>query len=165
MGIGVRWSPGDDEALAHLASARGRMGGVQGVAVVQRDVAGAGLDGHGAFGIVVGVPPHRDRVGRGAGQHPEAAAFGIVFGIALVVASREVGRTMNRRLLWVLGLTSALYAILDIKFYVLDRAWLQSDARMLAELTGVPTVVWGILWIGLALGVVGLVIRRAFARP
>ena len=90
--------------------------------------------------------------------------FGLAFAGALILSARQLPAVWNARILMALGLTSALYAILDIKSDVLDRSGLQSDARMLAELTGVPTVAWGILWIGLALGVVGLVVRRAVAR-
>jgi hypothetical protein len=68
----------------------------------------------------------------------------------------------NRAILVVLGLTSCLYAILDIKSDVLDRPHLPSDAHMLAELTGVPTVAWGVIWIGLALFVSGWLFRRAY---
>ena len=96
------------------------------------------------------------------------AAFGVVFGLAvaaalLVAAGRLPGR-WNARILYGLGLTSALYAILDIKSDIIDRPGLESDARMLAELTGVPTLVWGALWIGIALGVVYFLLRRAL-RP
>lgn len=77
--------------------------------------------------------------------------FGIFFGLAMVGAARKIGRDWNRRLLAALGLTSALYAILDIKSDVLDRPDLQSDAYMLAELTGVGSAtVWGVVWIALA---------------
>jgi hypothetical protein len=58
---------------------------------------------------------------------------------------------MNRGVLFVLGLTSALYAILDIKGDVLDRPEALSDARMLADLTGIPALVWGIAWISIAI--------------
>jgi len=91
-------------------------------------------------------------------------AFGLGFAMALVLAARKLPAIWNARILSVLGLTSALYAILDIKSDIIDRPGMESDARMLAELTGVPTVVWGVLWIGLAGGVVALVIRRALAR-
>ena len=33
---------------------------------------------------------------------------------------------------------------------------------MLAELTGVPTMTWGVIWIGVALLVSALAFRRAF---
>ncbi len=88
--------------------------------------------------------------------------FGILFGLSLVVASREMGRTMNRRLLWVLGLTSALYAILDIKSDVLDRPQLQSDAAVLADMLGIPTALVGIVWIGVALVFSAWLLSRAF---
>ena len=87
--------------------------------------------------------------------------FGLAFAALLLIASQRISRRWNGRVLYGLGLTSALYAILDIKSDILDRPEIESDARMLAELTGVPTVVWGFLWIGIALGAVYVVTRRA----
>ncbi len=70
---------------------------------------------------------------------------------------------MNRHLLLTLGLTSALYAILDIKSDVLDRPELASDAHMLAELTGVgTTTMWGVLWITIAIAFSTWLMMRAF---
>jgi hypothetical protein len=90
-------------------------------------------------------------------------AFGILFGIAMITASQKIGQTMNRRLLLVLGLTSALYAILDIKSDILDRPDLQSDAYMLAELTGIgTTTMWGVIWITIAIGFTTWLMMRAF---
>jgi len=91
-------------------------------------------------------------------------AFGIAFGAALLLGSRKLSVGFNRGVLLVLGLTSALYAILDIKSDVLDRPHLQSDAAMLSEVTGIPTVAWGVIWIGIALAVCGLLFRRAYRK-
>jgi hypothetical protein len=90
--------------------------------------------------------------------------FGLFFGGTLVLAARHLTAAWNRALLTLVGLTSALYAILDIKSDVLDRPHLRSDARMLAELTGVPTLVWGILWIAIALTVSVLLLIRSLER-
>ena len=90
--------------------------------------------------------------------------FGAVFGVALMAASRRFSVAMNRTLLMTLGLTSTLYAILDIKSDVLDRSHLPSDAFMLSELTGIPTQVWGTLWITVALAVAALLFRWAYRR-
>jgi hypothetical protein len=76
--------------------------------------------------------------------------FGIAFGAALAAIGRFLSESINDWVLKVIGLTSCLYAILDIKNDILDRGYLQSDARMLAELTHIPTIVWGVLWILLA---------------
>ena len=83
------------------------------------------------------------------------ASFGFLFaaiaGAGLVLAGQKMPREVNGFLLRTIGLTSCLYVVLDIKSDILDRPHLQSDARMLAEITGIPTLVWGIVWIGLAL--------------
>jgi hypothetical protein len=109
-------------------------------------------------------------VGSGARAHRRAIRSKIAldnrsdrslrFGVALVAAARYLSPAANARVLWALGLTSCLYAVLDIKSDILDRPELRSDARMLAEMTGVPTVVWGGLWIAAALLVCWLLFRK-----
>ena len=85
--------------------------------------------------------------------------FGILFSVALLAGAKYLSQGVNRGFLLGLGLTSALYAILDIKSDVLDRPHLQSDAAMLAEMTGIPTAAWGLLWIGIALLVCAWLLR------
>ena len=84
---------------------------------------------------------------------------GILFAATLLVGAKYLSQGMNRAFLLGLGLTSTLYAILDIKSDVLDRPQLPSDAAMLAEMTGIPTAVWGFLWIGIALLVSAWLLR------
>ena len=76
--------------------------------------------------------------------------FGLAFGSALVMGGVRLSAAVNQGILLTLGLTSCLYAILDIKSDVLDRPGLRSDAAMLGDLTGIHTVVWGSLWITVA---------------
>lgn len=88
--------------------------------------------------------------------------FGLAFGATLMAAGRKLPSGASRVLMTTLGLTSCLYAILDIKSDVLDRPELRSDAAMLAELTGVPTMTWGVIWIAVAAIVSGLAFLRAY---
>ena len=89
--------------------------------------------------------------------------FGILFGLAMITASHKIGAAMNRHLLVTLGLTSALYAVLDIKSDILDRPELRSDAYMLAEVTGIgTTTTWGIIWITIAVAFSAWLMRRAY---
>lgn len=79
--------------------------------------------------------------------------FGIGFGGGLIIVGWLLSESINDWILRVIGFTSCLYAILDIKSDILDRSGMRSDARMLnEELTPyIPTVVWGILWIIIAI--------------
>jgi hypothetical protein len=91
-------------------------------------------------------------------------AFGLLFGLGMMVSARKLSVGVNRGLLLVLGLTSSLYAILDIKSDILDRPELQSDAYVLSEYTGIPTAAWGFLWIAVALAVTVMLFRWAYRR-
>lgn len=88
-------------------------------------------------------------------------AFSLVAGAAMLAAGTYLPPSINGVLLRIIGLTSCLYVVLDIKSDTIDRSELRSDARMLAELTGVPTVVWGVVWILVALAFIYAVIRLA----
>ena len=88
--------------------------------------------------------------------------FGLGFGTTLALAGRKLGASVSRVVLTALGLTSCLYAILDIKSDVLDRPELQSDAAMLAEMTPLSTTAWGALWIGVAVVVSVFALGRAY---
>ncbi len=91
-------------------------------------------------------------------------AFGLAFGAALMLAGWKLRPRWQKPILTTLGLTSCLYAILDIKSDVIDRPELRSDARMLAELTGISTITWGVVWITVAALVSFLALRRAYRR-
>ena len=87
----------------------------------------------------------------GFGESTFTYLFGIGFGVALIAIGFYLPETVNDWVLRIIGVTSCLYAILDIKSDVLDRANLRSDARMLSEVTGIATEVWGVLWILIAI--------------
>ena len=90
--------------------------------------------------------------------------FGLAFGLALMAVAKYLPAEVQTITLTVLGLTSCLYALWDIKSDVLDRPAVRSDASMLAELTGVPTVVWGLLWAGVGLAVCWWLLQRTFSK-
>lgn len=87
--------------------------------------------------------------------------FGVVAGGGLLLAAAYLGKDANDWLLRVIGILSCLYAVLDIKSDVLDRPEANSDAHMLAELTGIPTLFWGLLWIAVAVVLTFLFLRAA----
>jgi hypothetical protein len=77
--------------------------------------------------------------------------FALVFSAAMIAMGLLLSERVNDLVLRLIGLTSCLYAILDILDDVLKRPGIGSDADMLAELTGIPSVVWGVLWMAAAI--------------
>ena len=73
-------------------------------------------------------------------------AFGLLSGAALIASGVYLGTGANDAILKVIGLTSCLYAVLDIKSDIIDRPGPGSDAYFLAQHTHIPTLFWGILW-------------------
>ncbi len=89
-------------------------------------------------------------IGIGFGRELFTLLFCIGFGVGLSAMGMFLPEAANDWVLRTIGVTSCLYAILDIKSDVLDRAHLRSDARMLAEITFLSTEMWGIIWIVVA---------------
>jgi hypothetical protein len=100
-----------------------------------------------------------------------AFGFGFNFaagtGVVLMAAGVFLRAGVNEFLIKVIGLTSCLYAVMDIKSDILDRPGLKSDATMLAEATHVPAMVWGLVWMGVAavagLGFLAMATRKGKA--
>ncbi len=82
--------------------------------------------------------------------------FGLVASALLILMGAKLSHTVNQFVLQVIGVTSCMYAVLDIIDDVLRRPGIGSDADMLAELTFIPSVVWGVLWVVISLVVTAL---------
>lgn len=87
-------------------------------------------------------------------------AYGLAAGFALLGVAAKLRPAVSEILLAAIGATSVLYAVWDVASDVLFRHSNQSDAAALAELTGIPAIVWGVAWITLSLGVLVCVVRR-----
>ena len=94
-------------------------------------------------------------------QNGFGQGFGVAAGAVLVLAAWRLPEAVSDLTLKTIGLTSCLYAILDIKSDILDRPGAASDAGMLHDLTHIPTIVWGVLWILAALGVAAVTLLVA----
>lgn len=82
---------------------------------------------------------------------PFGVLFGLLFGAALLLAAWVLPRVANDLLVKFLGLTSILYAVIDIKEDLIVRTVPGSDAHAMSrELFG-PPIFWGGLWMLLAL--------------
>lgn len=82
-------------------------------------------------------------------------SFGFAYAIVSALAMGAVAARASHAIAdWVVrfvGLFSVLYAVLDIRSDVLSHGLgagdVPSDAAMLAQLTGIPALVWGLVWL------------------
>jgi hypothetical protein len=93
-------------------------------------------------------------------RQPFAVAFGLATGAAMLAAACWLGHAASDLALRVIGLSSMIYVPYDIFSDTIARAHLRSDARIMAEEIGGPTLFWGVLWLGLSLAAIALALVR-----
>jgi hypothetical protein len=87
--------------------------------------------------------------------------FGLLFGTALVCCAYWLPQAVNDVLLRFLGLTSVLYAVIDIKEDLVSRTVPGSDAYAMSQELFLPPIFWGLLWMALAVVAAGVFLYLA----
>ncbi len=95
---------------------------------------------------------------------PFALLFCLGSGAAMVIIAYYLPAEVSDLALRVIGLTSMLYAPLDILDDTLRRTHVESDAVLLARQFGGSSQMWGALWLVLSLAVVALCLRFVAGR-
>lgn len=93
-------------------------------------------------------------------------SFGVIFGLAfggvLLAAARRLPERWLRLIVQYLGAMSCLYALVDVTQDLITLEDRLTDAAIFADMTGIPAIVWGVLWSVLALAVFLLIMRAAW---
>ncbi|WP_291729617.1 M50 family metallopeptidase [Leisingera sp. F5] len=93
-----------------------------------------------------------------------ALGFTLATGALMLAAARYLSLNINDMILRVIGISSMIYAPLDIWDDTIARSYLRSDARMMAEEFGGTTMLWGGVWLAISLGVIWLTLRHGLGR-
>jgi len=80
-------------------------------------------------------------------------AYGLAAGVLLLGVARWLPEGASSFALRLLGVTSLLYAPWDITSDLILRSVPASDASALARMTGIPALVWGLLWLAASVGI------------
>lgn len=98
-------------------------------------------------------------------REPFGIAFCLIFSAVMFGAFKFLPDWLNDYLLKFIGLTSCLYAIVDIKEDLIDRSGIGSDADAIARLIGLPSlsIAIGVLWIVLSLVIMFISMKFAIA--
>lgn len=88
-----------------------------------------------------------------------AIGFCLATGAVMIGLGAKASMTVNDIVLRVVGLTSMLYAPLDIYSDTIDRSELRSDAVMLAEVVGGTGILWGVIWLLISMVLIFFTLR------
>lgn len=97
-------------------------------------------------------------------RHLFPLVFCILTGAGMLAIARYLDRAFSDMVLRIIGLTSMIYAPYDIYSDTIARSGLRSDARMLAEEFGGPTIFWGGLWLILSLAAILYCLRYGIGK-
>ena len=70
----------------------------------------------------------------------------LLFSLVLILSPRYFNKTFHKYLMKSLGLISSLYVLVDIKEDLLTFEYRETDAHLLAKITGINAPLWGLLW-------------------
>ncbi|AUQ75303.1 M50 family metallopeptidase [Phaeobacter piscinae] len=93
-----------------------------------------------------------------------ALVFTLTTGVLMLATARYLSLAVNDLILRIIGISSMIYAPLDIWDDTIARSYLRSDARMMAEEIGGTTVIWGGLWLVISLAAIGVTLRYGLGR-
>lgn len=92
--------------------------------------------------------------------------FGIVmtvgFALFMIISFKLLSDTFHDYFLKFIGMVSCIYVVIDIKEDLIDRSGIGSDADSIAAMTGVPSLVVGIIWFFIASLVIYHILKYAF---
>lgn len=91
--------------------------------------------------------------------------FCLGMGATFLAVARYLDHRVSDLILRVIGLTSMIYVPYDIASDTILRMHLTSDARILAENFGGPTIMWGTLWLIVSMVVIYFVGKRGLSTP
>lgn len=78
--------------------------------------------------------------------------FGLLFSVALMVLPFIYNNNVTAYIFKFLGIASTLYILVDIKEDLLTLSIRQTDAQLLAEISSVPAILWGLFYFAIAAG-------------
>ncbi len=88
----------------------------------------------------------------------------LFFSALLFISPRYLPAFIHNYLCRILGLVSALYVVIDIKQDILTDSYIRNDAHVIAEITGISSGFWGILWLLISIIVTASLIIHAYRK-
>lgn len=95
-------------------------------------------------------------------EAPAGIIFSLIFAVLLFASPRYFKKELHQYFVKTLGLVSCLYAVVDIKQDLLTLRYRPTDAELLADASGIPAIIWGLLWFTISVAAVYFLFRESF---
>jgi hypothetical protein len=89
-------------------------------------------------------------------------AASILLAVILFISPRYLPQMLHSYIMKILGLVSCIYVLVDLKSDLITLEPRETDAQILYSITGVPSIVWALLWLGISIVVVYILLKRSY---
>lgn len=86
------------------------------------------------------------------------------FSFLLIISSKYFNQIFHRYFIKILGIISSFYVLVDIKEDLLTFAYRETDAHLLAKISGIAAPIWGFLWFLISVVVVYFLFKYGFKK-
>lgn len=90
--------------------------------------------------------------------------FALLVSLILFLIPRFLNENINYYFFRFLGIISCFYVIADIKQDLLTTSLRETDTQVLEYLTGIPSIIFGIVWFLISIGVVIYIIKKSYMK-
>ena len=87
-----------------------------------------------------------------------------ILATVLFISPRYIPKIIHSYIMKILGLISCLYVLVDIKLDLLTLEYRQTDAEILNNLTGIPAVIWAIVWLAASIAVIYYLFKKSYEK-
>lgn len=92
----------------------------------------------------------------------EGTISALSYSVLLYISPRYFNKTVHLYFMKIFGLISCLYVVIDMKEDLLTLNYRMTDAQMLTEITGVPAIIWGFVWIAISFVVIYFLFKQSY---
>jgi len=95
---------------------------------------------------------------------PAGIIFGLIFFLILIFLPHFFDESITNIFFRVIALLNIEYAIYDVISDLFSSSFIQNDADILSDLTGVSATLWALLWLVLSCAVIGFILKYSYKR-
>ncbi|MCF8356999.1 MAG: M50 family metallopeptidase [Melioribacteraceae bacterium] len=94
----------------------------------------------------------------------EGIVFTLLIAVILIISPNLSNKKVHAYIMKILGLVSCMYVLVDIKEDLLTLTYRETDAQLIAGITGIPALWWGLLWFVISIMVIYILLKHSYKK-